>query len=199
MKQTQPPGPPRLTLIVNQNAIRRHDQMANNKTSQSSGGEDAFCAALINGLSLQVQSNFVRQFLNEILAERNLRTVLATRLPGHGRNAQWVVQAVRPVAEHAQRRAQGTTEEREAVYAATILLGVDYCFLPAIRGKYDAADALKTIVWSAVQRLDRNAPKAAFALRTCMRWGNFDEEDYFTDWLESRVHHAMDVLKLIAF
>jgi hypothetical protein len=103
------------------------------------------------------------------------------------------------VAEEVQRRAEGCTDEREAAYAATILLGIDYCFFPALRGKYDAADALQSIVRPALQRLDRNAPKAASALRTCMRWGNFDEEGFFIDWLEARMQHALEVISLARF
>jgi hypothetical protein len=169
------------------------------QASTSHKRTDAFAALLMDGLSLHVQSFYVRQFLDEILAEPDLRQVLATPVRADGKTVRLLVQVLQPIAEEAQRIAQQFTPQSEAAYVATLLHGIDYCFFPALRGKYDAADALKTIVWPALQRLDRHAPPAAAVLRTCMRWGNFDEEGVFIDWLEQRMQHALEVLRLAAF
>jgi hypothetical protein len=32
-----------------------------------------------------------------------------------------------------------------------------------------------------------------------MRWGNFDEEEVFADWLVDRTQHALEVLRLASF
>ena len=198
MKQTQPPSRPRLTLVVNPHDI---GSAADGHTGKkpSSTREDAFAALLIEGLPLPVQGFYVRQFLDELLAETDLRQVLATPVRADGKNVRLLVQVVQGVAEEAQRIAQGFTREYEAVYVAAILHGIDYCFYPALRGKYDAPDALKSIVWPALHRLDRNAPESAQVVRTCMRWGNFDEEGVFIDWLEQRMQYALEVLRLTLF
>jgi hypothetical protein len=133
------------------------------------------------------------------LTEPDLRQVLATPVRADGKTVRLLVQVVQPIAEEAQQIAQQITPESDVVFVATLLQGIDYCFFPALRGKYHAADALKTIVWPAVQRLDRNAPQAGGVLRLCMRWGNCDEEGEFTDWLEQRMHYALEVLKLAQF
>jgi hypothetical protein len=198
MKHTQPPNQPRLTLVVNQHPQHPGDQPQLSNL-RSPVREDPFGALLIDGLSLQVQSFYIRQFLDEVLAEPDIRQVLATPVRADGRTVRLLVQVVQPVAEEAQRIARQFTPESEAAYVATLLHGVDYCFFPALRGKYDAADALKSMVWPALQRLDRHAPRAAAVLRTCMRWGNFDEEEVFADWLVDRMQHALEVLRLASF
>jgi hypothetical protein len=203
MNHTPPSSRPRQSLIINQNATQNATQRGGDKAQgrqpPSPRHQNAFADLLIEGLSLHVQSFHVRQFLDAILSEADVRQVLATPVRADGKTVRLLVQVVQPVAEDAQRRAPGSPDERDAVYAATILLGVDYCFLPALCGKYDAPDALKSVVWPTLQQLDSQAPQGACALRTCMRWGNFDEEDYFIDWLEARMQRALDVLKLAAF
>lgn len=198
MNHTQPPSRPRLSLVVNQPPVRSGSDIPRIGSSQNPG-VDPFASLHIELLSLNLQSLYVRQFLEEVLAEPDLRAVLATPVRVGGKKVNLLVQVVQPVAEEAQRRALGCTEEIEAVYVATILLAIDYFFFPALYGKYDAVDALKTIVSPVMQRLGINAPKAATALRTCMRWGNFDEEGFFTDWLERRMERALEVLKLASF
>lgn len=199
MKHTQPPSDSRLTLVVNQAAAQHSDERLQVDKRSGQTREDAFGTLLIEGLTLHIQSFYVRQFLDEILSEADLRQVLATPVRADGKTVRLLVQVVQPIAEEAQRIAKTCTQESEAVFVATLLHGVDYCFFPALRGKYDAPDALKSIVQPALQRLERQAPEAATVLRTCMRWGNFDEEGLFIDWLEQRMQHALQVLKLATF
>jgi hypothetical protein len=199
MKHTQPPPVSRLTLVVNRDASQHSDEWLQANKHHVQTREDSFGTLLIEGLTLHIQSFFVRQFLDEILSESDLRQVLATPVRADGKTVRLLVQVVQPIAEEAQRIAQTCTQESEAAFVATLLHGIDYCFFPALRGKYDAPDALKSMVQPALQRLERQAPEAAAVLRTCMRWGNFDEEGVFIDWLEQRMHHALQVLKLANF
>lgn len=199
MTHPQPPSDPRQPLVVNQGAAQHRDECLQGSQRSGQAREDAFGALLIEGLTLHIQSFYVRQFLDEILSESDLRQVLVTPVRADGKTVRLLVQVVQPIAEEAQRIAQGCTRESEAAFVATLLHGIDYCFFPALRGKYDAPDALKSMVQPALQRLERQAPEAAAVLRTCMRWGNFDEEGVFIDWLEQRMHHALQVLKLASF
>jgi hypothetical protein len=199
MKNT-PPIPPRqnLPLVVHPQAPGAAD-MPHSPAGQTPPKQNTFAALLIESLSLQVQSFYVRQFLEEVLAEPDIRQVLATPVRAEGKTVRLLVQVVVPIAEEAERIAQRYTDESEAAYVATLLHGVDYCFFAALRGKYDVPDALKSMVWPALRRLERHAPEAAAVLRTCMRWGNFDEEGVFVDWLEQRMQHALEVLRLASF
>ena len=192
MTNTTPPKSPqgrRLSLVVSDPG----------ESSAPPFRPDAFGNLLIDGLCLHVEGFYLRQFLNDILAEPDLRQILTTPVRADGRTVRLLIQAVQPIAEEAQRIASEYTGESEAAFVAAILYGIDYCFYPALRGKYDAADALATIVHPALRRLDRNAPQTAAVLRTCMRWGSFDEEEVFTDWLVDRMQHALEVLKLALF
>lgn len=198
MKNTQSTPRQNLPLVVHPQDQGAAD-MLTNTTGRRPVKESTFASLLIESLSLQVQSFYVRQFLEEVLTEPDVRLVLATPVRANGKTVRLLVQVVVPIAGEVQRIAQRYTNESEAAYVATLLHCVDYCFFAALRGKYDAPDALQSIVWPALQRLDRNAPHAAAVLRTCMRWGNFDEEAVFTDWLEQRMQHALEVLRLASF
>jgi len=178
------------------------DQTAHSALNEQSCSQppiSAYAALLIESLSLQVRSFYVREFLEETLTEVDLQKVLATPIRADGMKVRLLVEAVQPIAEEARSVAHGSAEELDAVYVATLLHGIDYCFFPALRGKYDAVDALYSMVYPALVRLDTRDPKAASALRICMRWGNFDEEGFFADWLQARMCHAIDVLDLSHF
>lgn len=174
-------------------------ELAAKGIGKSRSSRNQYAELLIESLPNQIEDFHVYGFLEEVLAEPDIREVLACPIYANGKDVRRLVQAVIPLAEEARHLAHRCTVDVDAVYVATILMGVDYCFLPALRGKYNAADALKTIVLPALRRLDRNAPEAAGVLRTCMRWGDFDEESYFVDWLKKRMHHALDVLDLLQF
>jgi hypothetical protein len=161
--------------------------------------EDAYATLLIDSLHEHIQDVHVREFLAQALSEPDIRKVLASSVPGAGSNRPLLVRVLLPVAKDAQRRALICTPEADAVFVASILHAVDYCFLPVMRARLSAPDAVRTILRDPLRSLERAAPESAEVLRSCMGWGNFDEEGLFVEWLEERMHMALDVLYLSSF
>jgi hypothetical protein len=196
MSHTQPPHTPR----------PRHLSLVHSQTTSGAAptisekiDEDAYASWLINGLVEHVQDQHVRTFFSEALSAPEIRQVLAAALPGAARKSQMLVRILLPVAKEAQRKAVVCTHETDAVFVACILHAVDYCFLPVMRAQFHAPDAMRTILRGALHRLDKKAPQSAAVLRGCMRWGNFDEEGVFVEWLEDRMHMALKLIDLSSF
>jgi hypothetical protein len=95
--------------------------------------------------------------------------------------------------------AYGSTDQVDAIYVATILLAVDYWMIPFLMGKYQTPWALKNIAAPALSELDKADRLSAGAIKTALRWTDFDEEPTFLEWIQRKVEWVLEVLKLAAF
>jgi hypothetical protein len=211
---TQKPARPTLELIVSQHGLRRGNESNESDQATRAPGqdprgkvvygedgqrEDAYCTFLIESLHEHVTRPSVAKFFHEILSELDVRKVLGSRLSATNPRSSLVVQVIMPIALDAQEKASHFIHEGDAAYVATILHGVDYCFYPMLKGKYNAPDVFRSLVHPALQKLDREDPRSATVIRDCMRWGNPDEEGAFIDWLEMRMQTALNVLEWAQF
>ena len=165
----------------------------------SSAKVDAYAALSIENLCLQVENYPVRQFLEAVLAHPDVQAVLATPIREKGQTRRLLVEAVQPVACQMQIDAHGSTEQVDAIYVATILLAVDYWMFPFLMGKYQTPWALKNIAAPALAELHKAERLSAGAVKTALRWTDFDEEPTFLEWLQRKVQWVLEVLKLAAF
>ena len=160
---------------------------------------DAYAAISIENLCLPVNNYPVRQFLQTVLAHPDVTVVLATPIRENGQTRRLLVEAVQPVACRMQIDAYDSTDQVDAIYAATILLAVDYWMFPFLMGKYQTPWALKNIAAQALSELHKADRLSAGAIKTALRWTDFDEEPTFLEWLQRKVEWVLEVLKLAAF
>lgn len=160
---------------------------------------NAYVALLIENLTLPIKGLFVRQFLEDVLAEPDLRLILATPIRADGKEVRLLVEFVQTQALAWQDQAVEFTSEVDAVYVATILQAIDYLMFPALCGKYDTPHALRQIVHPHLQQLLKVDVPNAWAIQICMRWNRYDEEGEFNTWLAQRMGFALRVLELASF
>lgn len=160
---------------------------------------DAYAALSIENLCLHVKNYPVRQFLEAVLAHLDVQVVLATPIREKGETRRLLVEAVQPIAHQMQTEAHDSTDQVDAIYVATILMAVDYWMFPFLMGKYQTPCALKTIAAPALGELHKADRLSASAIKTALRWTEFDEEPTFLEWLQQKVEWALEVQKLAAF
>jgi len=160
---------------------------------------DAYANLRIETLTLQIESFYMRKFMDDVLAHPDLRLVLATPIRREEKEVRLLVEVVQPIAQAWRDNALDVGREADAVYAATILHAIDYLMFPALCGKYGTPHVLYAIAKPHLAALISMDARSGNPLQTCMRWDEFDEEAYLSEWLGNRMNHALKVLELAAF
>jgi hypothetical protein len=194
MNHTEPPIRPSLKLIVNRYAIQRGNQVfAANKPAVMSN-DDIYIDYLLHGTGMNLLNPELQYFLVAVLSQTEVRQILTLSVVVKGATAGPRIAQLLPIAKRFQQMTFFSAAEREAIYVATILHGIEYWLKPCVQGSTTVRDVMATIVQDALRRLDRENSKASQALRLCMGWGNVDEESALTQWLEERMHSAISAL-----
>lgn len=145
----------------------------------------------------QMRHTEVRSFIGTVFAEPEIRQLLISRFSATtppSRNPRYGIEFLRSAANHASYWCVLGRDERDALYAATLLAGLKALLLQGIVGGASADDVLLTIVRSALHRLDDDAPHQAMVLRLCLGWGNADEIDqHYVPQLQHAVRRALEV------
>lgn len=143
-----------------------------------------------------VRSAALRNFIGSVMAERDVNRVL-TMLPGESvRFARWPIDRVRSAAESVALRFSLLPAQREVLFVACLLAGIAVLIEPCVVYPATTTDVMRSIVRTALQRLERESPALAGALRHCMGWGNDDEmDDDSTEGLQQAVRLAAAQLR----
>lgn len=140
-----------------------------------------------------LRSPALRLFLGSVLAEREIRTLLAQ--PAMSPN---VVPCT--AGELVQRAAARVSfwcvlgrAQCEVLYAATVVAGIGRLLAPTVVGACRVDDVLFTLVRSALHLLDEETPSEAALLRQCLDWGNGDEiDEQLVPGLRRAIARALD-------
>jgi hypothetical protein len=122
-----------------------------------------------------IQHPSIRQFLKSVVQEPEVNFLMCMRRHANTRKQQYGVECLHRAAREASGIHIIAPQQREVVYAATILLGCKSLLQAPSSSKSTPDDILFTIVHKALRQLDSTAPKQAHLLRLCMGWGNEEE------------------------
>ena len=122
-----------------------------------------------------IQHPKLREFLKAVAQEPEVNYLMCMRRNPSARKQQYGVECLHLAAREASCFKAIAPQQREVVYAATILLGCRTLIAPCKESQSTPDDILFTIVRQALHRLDKSAPKQARLLRLCMGWGNEEE------------------------
>jgi hypothetical protein len=156
--------------------------------------DDIYMEFLLNVSGQHVLNAELHHFLVAVLTQAEVRQILTLSLVANGATAGPRIAQLLPIAKRFQQMTFFAAGERDAIYVATILHGIEYWLKPCVQGSTTVREVMTTLVHEPLCRLDREDLKASQALRLCMGWGNVDEESAFTQWLEERMHRAISVL-----
>lgn len=124
-----------------------------------------------------IRNPALRNFMGTVMAERDVNRVL-TMLPGESlRFTRWPIDRVRSAAESVSLRSPLLPAQREVLFVACVLAGIAVLIEPCVAYPSNTDDVMRSIVRESLQRLDRESPSMATALRNGMGWGNHDEMD----------------------
>jgi hypothetical protein len=144
----------------------------------------------------------LRTFLQTVFAEPEVRQILIQPLPTRGKKGASKglrIDPLQSMAEGVQHWCNFGKAEREVVYVATFLHGIEHWLVPCMHPDSDVRDVMFTIARSALHRLDDAHPAYGGLLRLCMGWSNPDEESEFAVELQQRIAFAVETLDLANF
>lgn len=132
---------------------------------------------LVSRCVASVRNPALRTFIGTVMAERDVNRVL-TMLPGESvRYARWPIDRLRSCAESVSLRAVLLPAQREVLFVAALVAGIQVLIEPCVVYPATTTDVMRSIVRSAMQCLDNDAPAIASLLRNCLGWGNDDDMD----------------------
>jgi hypothetical protein len=198
MKHTEPTDRPRLTLIVNQHRLQR-GVTSDGQPYTPSGTNitvETYFSVLIGNVCNSLQTTSLRHFLGNIVIKPEVRNVLCQQAMVHGRPTGLRIQKLLQKAREVQTWWSFEEEDREAVFVAMFMHGIDYWLSPCFQDGVSIKGYVREIVTPELRMVDRNNPRAGQTLRLCMGWANDDDESMFADHMERRMRMAASVLDL---
>lgn len=106
----------------------------------------------------------------------------------------WPIQRLRRAGELAQHLCAFGREEREVLYAATVLQGCKDLLITTM-GAVDGANVHFTLVRKGLHQMDDLHPRQAWLLRQCMGWGIEDEvDDFYVPRLQQSVKRSLSLV-----
>jgi hypothetical protein len=133
--------------------------------------------SLVDRCVASVRYPGLRSFIASVLAERDVNRVL-TMLPGESvRYARWPIDRLRSCAEVVSLRSALPASQREILFVAALIAGIEVLMEPCVVYPATTADVMRSIVRSALHQLDHASPAVSCALRNCLGWGNEDDMD----------------------
>lgn len=132
---------------------------------------------LVRDAVLKVRNEGLQTFLKRLVLEPEVLPVLTQRINSNGVYQRHAIQYLRVAAESIQYWCAMGQEERQVLYAATFVLGIQTLLQECIVGNATARDVMFTIARPHLYQLDESAPRSASLLRQCLGWCNEDEVD----------------------
>lgn len=147
-----------------------------------------------------ISNEALRQFLNAVLQEREVRLVVRQfdSLP-HRSGRRYRIEQLHHAGSIARFGLAWIAEDRDALYVVTLIRGIQELMVPQIVGNScTPSNLMFSIVCSALHRLDDAAPRQAWLLRLALGWGNEDEIDaVLTPLIRHTVNKALSSVGLI--
>lgn len=137
----------------------------------------------------------LKVFLVHVLAQPEPWEVLTRPVKVNGQATGYRVQFLQSMAMQVRDAYELGEMEKEVVYVATLLHGIEYWLQDRLVGNSKLRDVMATIVRAYLHQLDAQSPAHAQMLRQCMDWGNEDEESIFITWLQQRMQYAVLMLQ----
>lgn len=132
---------------------------------------------LVSRCVASVRNPALQAFIGAVMAERDVNRVL-TMLPGESvRYARWPIDRLRSCAETVALRSALSPTLREVLFVAALTAGIEVLLAPCVVYPATTQDVMRSIVRSALQRLDNDSSAIAALLRNCLGWGNDDDMD----------------------
>ena len=150
----------------------------------------------VNHAVSQVKNLDLREFLQSLVQEPEVAQALSTpvaQLPlSTACVPRYPMKALSRAAEMAGYWCALGAVERDVLYVATLIRGVQTLLVNTVAGSADLEDILFTLARRALHRLDDRAPRQATLLRLALGWGNADEVDaYYVPRLQEAVARAL--------
>jgi hypothetical protein len=150
----------------------------------------------VNHAVSQVKNLDLREFLQSLVQEPEVALALCTPIPQLSISTACVprypMKALSRAAEMAGYWCALGAMERDVLYVATLIRGVQTLLVNTVAGSADLEDILFTLARRALHRLDDRAPRQATLLRLALGWGNADEVDaYYVPRLQEAVARAL--------
>lgn len=115
--------------------------------------------------------------------------------PSCSTSPTWPIQRLRRAAELAQHLCAVGRDEREVLYAGTVLQGCKDLLINTM-GAVDGANVHFTLVRKELHRLDELHPRQAWLLRQCMGWGLDDEvDDFYVPRLQQSIRRSLALVE----
>jgi hypothetical protein len=190
-----------LKLIVNQYGIQRGDSSAGHPYTPSGANitEETYFPMLIGNVCNSLKTPSLRHFLGNIVIKPEVRNVLCQQAMVRGRPTGLRIQKLLQKAREVQTWWSFADEDREAVFVAMFMHGIDYWLSPCFQDGVSIQGYVREIVTPELRMVDRNNPRAGQTLRLCMGWANDDDESMFSEHMERRMRMAASVLDLRDF
>ena len=154
----------------------------------------------VNHAVSQVKNLDLREFLQSLVQEPEVALALCTpvaQLPiSTACVPRYPMKALSRAAEMAGYWCALGAMERDVLYVATLIRGVQTLLVNTVAGSADLEDILFTLARRALHRLDDRAPRQATLLRLALGWGNADEVDaYYVPRLQEAVARALRTIQ----
>lgn len=154
----------------------------------------------VNHAVSQVKNLDLREFLQSLVQEPEVAQALSTpvaQLPlSTACVPRYPMKALSRAAEMAGYWYALGAMERDVLYVATLIRGVQTLLVNTVAGSADLEDILFTLARRALHRLDDRAPRQATLLRLALGWGNADEVDaYYVPRLQEAVARALRTIQ----
>jgi hypothetical protein len=141
----------------------------------------------------------LQTFLSSVFTEPEVRQILIQPVLRKGVMHGIRVESLKTIALGVQYWCSFGEAQREVLYVATVLHGIQHWLAPCIQGGSDCGDVMHTLVLCALRVLDNADPMLGGLLRLCMGWANADEDSEFAVSLRERMQRAVESLDLLRF
>lgn len=210
MEHTQQPnspsrGRPDLTLIVNKHGLQygnQHGDLTATRPFIPSGAsitEETYYSELIGNVCGALQITSLRHFLGNVVIKPEVRNVLCQKTLVHGKPTGLRIQKLLQKAREVQTWWTFEEEDREAVFVAMFMHGIDYWLQACFQDGVSIKGYVREIVTPELRMVERNNPRVGQTLRLCMGWASCDDESTFSEHMERRMRSAASVLDLRDF
>ena len=145
----------------------------------------------------RVKNPAMREFMQSVLHEPEILQALTApdtmSMSPASITSTHPIQALRRAGELAAYWCGCGGEERDALYAATLIKGAQKLLEPVVLGCSTAEDVMFTLARKALHRLDDQAPRCSRLLRLSLGWGCEDDiDDFYVPRLQIAVRRALN-------
>lgn len=147
---------------------------------------------LIQAVVAKVKNPHLRAFVASMMAAYEVNLVLCQLDDSGAKYQRFPVERLRSAAEMASYWCAFGAEEKEVLFVATLVHGIQCLLAEGAVGTCSPQEVMRAVVLADLHRLDRNAARQASLLRLCLGWGNEDEVDeYYVPRLQTAVKQAI--------